>query len=334
MAADQDSWIQSALGVDVGSIVSTVASAVSSSSPADDENVCTDSPPPPVAAAPDSSSDAPAAPPSSDAAPEASGPDSDSYQLGYKDGLSGQDANPGPLAPDSLTDYQEGYAKGKYEFNQTPAGKDRGRAADLDRDYKGWLAEQNWPLAAESLNGFNQHDIQQRLADLTPEEVAAIHRGALDNPRVGPKSQVAQMTGSDDGSDVPSQSGNGDTWETIKDIAKSKLLVLAGEQIGSRLGNAKAGGVIGLAVDFATSPGGDTSYVHLIYQAVIMVEGMPVPCQDASLYPGGQGVLSGVAGWHRKRENAEKDAHAYTAKWGVEATVDEDQTKRPEDYQD
>jgi hypothetical protein len=235
-----------------------------------------------------------------------------------------------------LTAYQDGYAKGKYEFAQTPAGKDKDRAADLDRDYKGWVGERNWPFAAESLNGFNRQDIQQRLAELTPDEVAAIHQGALDNPRVGPKSQVAQMTGSDDDSTVPSQSGNSDTWETVEDIAKSKGLVLAGEQIGNLFGAAKTGGIIGVAIDFATSPGGDTSYDHLIYQAVVVVgDGMTVPCQDASLYPGGgDGALGGVAGWHRKRENAEKDAQAYTAKHGDKTAVDEDHTKRPEDYPD
>ena len=126
MAADQDSWIHSALGVDVGSIVSTVESAVSSSSqPAGDENASTDSPKPPQVAstAPDSSGDTPAGPPPPDDAPLASGPDSDSYKRGYQDGLSGQDANPGPLAPDSLTDYQEGYTKGQYEFNQKNASQ-------------------------------------------------------------------------------------------------------------------------------------------------------------------------------------------------------------------
>ena len=333
MASDQDSWIHSALGVDVGSIVSTVESAASQL--ADDVNACTDSPPPPPAVATPSSPDAPAAPAPSDAAPAASGPDSDSYKSGYRDGLAGQDANPGPLAAEALTDYEEGYAKGKYDFAQTPAGKDKDRAADLDRDYQGWVAEHNWPLAAESLNGFNQHDIQQRLAELTPDEVAAIHQGALDNPRVGPKSQVAQMTGCDDGSDAPSQSAGGGWKETALDLAKSKGLVLAGEQIGVQFGEKVLGGVIGAAIDFATSPGGDTSFDYPIYQAMVIIEGgVTAPCQDPSLYPGGQGAFSGVAGWHRKRENAEKDAQEYAAKHGDQTTVEQDDTKRPEDYPD
>jgi hypothetical protein len=252
---------------------------------------------------------------------EPSGSDSDSYKRGYQDGLKGQDANPGPLTADLLTDYQEGYAKGKREFGETPAGKARQRAADLDRNFKGWLAERNWPNAAEALNGFNRDEIEKRLAQLSIDKIQSIHQGALDNPRVGPKSQVAQMTGSDDGS----TGRDGETWETVKELAKSKGLVIAGEQIGKKVGKKVFGGLIGWVVDTATSPGGDTSLAHLRYQAVVMVEGMPVPCQDASLYPGG------IAGWHRKRENAEKDAKAYTAKYGEEATVDEHASKDPDD---
>ena len=52
----------------------------------------------------------------------------------------------------------------------------------------------SWQDAAEKLNGFNHEDIQRRLAQLTADEVAYLHLGALDNPRVGPQSQVAQLT--------------------------------------------------------------------------------------------------------------------------------------------
>jgi hypothetical protein len=52
----------------------------------------------------------------------------------------------------------------------------------------------NWQDAAELLNGFNHEDIQNRLAQLTSDEIAYLHLGALDNPRVGPQSQVAQLT--------------------------------------------------------------------------------------------------------------------------------------------
>ena len=52
----------------------------------------------------------------------------------------------------------------------------------------------NFQDAAEKLNGFNREDILSRLAQLTPDEVGYLHLGALGNPRVGPDSQVAQMT--------------------------------------------------------------------------------------------------------------------------------------------
>src|ERR1022692_861094 len=111
----QDAWVSDpTFGVDP-TVITTNSSPVSSA----------DTPPPVPATAtsPDAGSDTAGPPPPSDAAPVASGPDSDSYKSGYQDGLSGQDANPGPLAPDSLTDYQEGYAKGHYEFSQKNASQ-------------------------------------------------------------------------------------------------------------------------------------------------------------------------------------------------------------------
>jgi hypothetical protein len=68
----------------------------------------------------------------------------------------------------------------------------------LDQQYNAALQSGrqtgNWQDAAELLNGFNNEDIQNRLAQLTSDEVGYLHLGALDNPRVGPQSQVAQMT--------------------------------------------------------------------------------------------------------------------------------------------
>lgn len=133
---------------------------------------------------------------------------SDDYRQGYQDGLNGDVSLAGPRTPDALADYDEGYAKGHYEFSQqsssgstqepnssqgAPSAAGDG-ATHLEEQYRSWLAEHNWPQVAESLNGFNSADIQKRLADLTPEDVANIHQGALDNPRVGPESQVALMT--------------------------------------------------------------------------------------------------------------------------------------------
>ena len=52
----------------------------------------------------------------------------------------------------------------------------------------------DWQNAAELLNGFNREDILQRLTFLTRQEVGFIHQGAVDNPRVGPDSQLARLT--------------------------------------------------------------------------------------------------------------------------------------------
>jgi hypothetical protein len=44
------------------------------------------------------------------------------YNEGYQDGLKGDDSHPGPRNEDALTDYDEGYAKGHYEFAQRSQG--------------------------------------------------------------------------------------------------------------------------------------------------------------------------------------------------------------------
>ena len=120
---------------------------------------------------------------------------------------------PRPRDGDAQTDYNEGYAKGHYEFSQqtssppTPAatstepspegGASADRTAELDQQFKGWVAEGNWPLAAEVLNGFNSDDIHARLAGLTPDQISSLHQGALENPRLGPQSQVAMLSQSE-----------------------------------------------------------------------------------------------------------------------------------------
>jgi hypothetical protein len=43
---------------------------------------------------------------------------SSNYNDGYQDGLSGDNPHPAPRDGDALTDYEEGYAKGHYEFSQ------------------------------------------------------------------------------------------------------------------------------------------------------------------------------------------------------------------------
>jgi hypothetical protein len=65
----------------------------------------------------------------------------------------------------------------------------------LDQDYSAAVQKGDWQTAAEKLNGFDAEDIQSRLAQLTPDQITNLHQGAVANPRVGPDSQVAQLTG-------------------------------------------------------------------------------------------------------------------------------------------
>jgi hypothetical protein len=51
----------------------------------------------------------------------APGPTSDDYKQGYQDGLKGGESQAVPRDGDALTDYNEGYAKGHYEFTQGSA---------------------------------------------------------------------------------------------------------------------------------------------------------------------------------------------------------------------
>jgi hypothetical protein len=65
---------------------------------------------------------------------------------------------------------------------------------DLNQDYNTAFQAGDWPTAAEKLNGFNRDDIVSRLKGLTKAQIDSLNQGALDNPRVGPGSQVAQLT--------------------------------------------------------------------------------------------------------------------------------------------
>jgi hypothetical protein len=114
-------------------------------------------------------------------------------------GQPNQSVDPNASQPNQSTDPNAGQTPSS---DQT-ADANAQRAAYLDQQYRGWLAEQNWELAAENLNGFNTQDIQQRLNELSTEQIANLHQGALDNPRVGPGSNVAKMTITSDKIDPP-----------------------------------------------------------------------------------------------------------------------------------
>jgi hypothetical protein len=71
---------------------------------------------------------------------------------------------------------------------------DGSNTVNPDQEYQTAVQSGDWPAAAEWLNGFNREDIQARLAGLTQDQITSLHQGALDNPRVGPQSQIAQLT--------------------------------------------------------------------------------------------------------------------------------------------
>src|SRR5437762_1699860 len=73
-------------------------------------------------------------------------------------------------------------------------GQPSSSAPTAGQKYEAALKASNWQEAAEYLNGCSREDITKQLAKLKAAVVANIHQGALDNPRVGPNSNVAQMT--------------------------------------------------------------------------------------------------------------------------------------------
>jgi Domain of unknown function (DUF4157) len=61
--------------------------------------------------------------------------DSNDYRQGYQDGLNGDDSHALPRGGDALTDYDEGYAKGHYEFSQkSSSGSAPGPTVTPDSD--------------------------------------------------------------------------------------------------------------------------------------------------------------------------------------------------------
>lgn len=249
--------------------------------------------------------------------------DGSNWQLvdNFGAGQSTQSADTGSAANSSSVNWPTSYPGDTDDV--APGQSPQGQAADLDRNFQGWLAEGNYTEAAEALNGFNIDDIDARLAQLTPEQIAELHQGAVSNPHLGRMSQVALATG------VDSESDGLSWWQknesTVWDIAIGKGLVVLGEQVGAKkfpeaIGG-KLGGIIGWAIDFAISSGGDTSLPHAVFQAAVSPEGIPIPV-----------VIDGqVVPWHRKRENAERDAQEYADRTGEQTMIDEEYSKDPDD---
>lgn len=263
---------------------------------------------------------------------------SGAYLQGYWDGLNGGPPVPGPIDEDATIDYNEGYAKGHYEFTQTSSpvsGTATGgsqeerpapmsvaeRTAYLDQQYNSWLLEQNWEQAAESLNGFSKPDIEKRLERLarrSPGAIKTLHEGAVNNPRVGPQSNVAIMTAHENNEEKKGDGG------TVVELLAAKGLAVGGEKAGKKIAKSAAknltereariliaeyaglGGIIGEAIDIALDPPGVTGiHYHKAYRAVVMVGSIPIPVGDV----------------HIKRENAEKDAQKQFQQTGDRAIV-------------
>lgn len=96
-----------------------------------------------------------------------------------------------------------------------------------------------------------------------------------------------------------------------KDIASKEVQASIAKEIAEEVAHgAKSGGIWFWAIDFATSPGGDTGRYVPVYQA---------SASDWTPVPG--------AYWHANRADAEYDARAYTEATGIETFVDESNAK-------
>jgi hypothetical protein len=108
-------------------------------------------------------------------------------------GQPNQSVDPNAGQPNQCVDPNAGQP-GQSAAPGTDPGAPNASSGDLSQDYNTALQAGDWPTAAEKLNGFNRDDIVSRLKGLTATQIGNINQGALDNPRVGPGSQVAQLT--------------------------------------------------------------------------------------------------------------------------------------------
>jgi hypothetical protein len=92
---------------------------------------------------------------------------------------------------------QHSHGRGTGEVHRQPEA-----VPELDRKLKEALDGKDYQTAAEILNGFSLDDIHNHLGSgtsrapivLTRAQTAAVHQGALDNPRVGKDANVATLT--------------------------------------------------------------------------------------------------------------------------------------------
>jgi hypothetical protein len=166
--------------------------------------------------------------------------------------------------------------------------------------------------------------IHSKLDQITPEQVAELHKAAV--TALGRESRVALATG------VDADSAGKSWWEShsslIWDLAKSKGLVILGEQAGEHFPSlgGKLGGIVGWAIDLATSLPGDSPLPHARYIAA--ESGLPTPIAVTWSSDGG---VYRVASWHTKRENAQEEADEYHKHTGNTANVVESYSTDPGD---
>jgi hypothetical protein len=68
------------------------------------------------------------------------------------------------------------------------------KVVQMDEKWQKALKASDWQAAAEVVNGFSASDMKQRLAKLSADQVAKVHKGAIDNRKVGQNSAVALAT--------------------------------------------------------------------------------------------------------------------------------------------
>lgn len=215
MANDGDSWL-SGIGVNVSGVLDTIketASAFFDPNAAKSEasaagpapSAATDAAPPPPAPAP-----APASPTPTPAGaqPPADDPDVPSLEERYLTAVSKPDwplaakvlnecsqeeiqIRVGKLTDEQKLELHDGALK-IIGLNSKVAQMTSAVATEvLDKKFNAAVTARKWDLAAEYLNGFSVEDIQRRL---DPKLMKELYGGAVENPRVGPNSNVAKLT--------------------------------------------------------------------------------------------------------------------------------------------
>lgn len=73
-------------------------------------------------------------------------------------------------------------------------GSPEEKIVQMDEKWQKALKAGDWPAAAEVVNGFSASDMKARLGKLSTDQIAKVHKGAIDNKKVGQNSAVALAT--------------------------------------------------------------------------------------------------------------------------------------------